>query len=185
MTTKFILHGGFTPGDTREDNSNFYAEILREAPEEPRILLVCFAKDVERIPVAIKRAKTEFNGAKWQKKLIFEVATEEAFVKQAKIADVIYLHGGISLKLLKSLQKFPNLKNLFKGKIIAGESAGANVLGQFFYSKNADTVSGGLGLLPLRIIPHYSEEYERKLDDVGQGLELLLLPEYIYKVFLK
>ena len=60
-----------------------------------------------------------------------------------------------------------------------------NVFGKFFYSPSADKMGEGLGFLPLKIIPHYSEKYKGKLDSVGQGLELLLLSEYQYKVFLK
>ena len=69
------------------------------------------------------------------------------------------------------------------GKIVAGESAGANVFGEFFYSPSADKIDEGLGFLPLKIIPHYSENYRGKLDNVGKKLESLLLPEYEYKVF--
>lgn len=57
--------------------------------------------------------------------------------------------------------------------------------GAIFYSPSADKVDEGLGFLPLKIIPHYSENYKGKLDNVGQGLESLLLPEYEFKVFEK
>jgi peptidase E len=185
MKTKFILHGGFTKGKTEENNGGFYTEILKDAPEKAKILLVCFAKDDERIPIATERVKTEFNKSKWQKEITFEVASEQSFVEQIKSADVIYFHGGTTLKLLEALKKFQSLKDLLSGKIIAGESAGANVFGEFFYSPSADKVDKGLGLLPLKIIPHYSENYKGKLDSVGAELELLSLPEYEYKIFEK
>lgn len=183
MKTKFILHGGFTKGKTGEDNSKFYTEILKDAPEGAKVLLVCFAKDEERVPEATKKVMGEFERNKGQKKINFEIASEKSFIEQTKSADVIYLHGGTTFKLLGALKKFPNIKELFNGKIIAGESAGANVLGKFFYSPNADKIDGGLGFLPVKIIPHYSEKYKGKLDNVGQDLELLALPEYEYKVF--
>ncbi len=183
MKTKFILHGGFTAGKTDEDNSKFYAEILKDAPEEAKILLVCFAKDEERVPIATEKVKAEFNENKWQEKITFDIAGEESFAEQIKITDVVYFHGGKTLKLLETLKKFPSLKNLLNGKIIAGESAGANVFGKFFYSPNTDKVGEGLGFLPFKIIPHYSEQYKGKLDSVGRDLKLLLLPEYEYKVF--
>ncbi len=183
MKTKFILHGGFTKGKTEENNGEFYAEILKDAPEGTKILLVCFAKDDERVPIATEKVKLEFNKSKQQKKITFEVANEEFFIKQVKVADVVYFHGGTTLKLLKALKKFPNFKDSLSGKIVAGESAGANVFGKFFYSPSADKVDEGLGFLPLKIIPHYSEPYKGKLDSVGKDLELLSLPEYEYKVF--
>lgn len=183
MKTKFILHGGFNPGQTEEDNSKFYDEILKDAPEGAKILLVCFAKDTERVAIATTKVMAELNKNKWQKEITFEVASEESFVEQVKFADVIYLHGGRTLKLLSILKRFPNLKELFSGKIVAGESAGANVLGKFCYSPSANEIINGLGILPIKIIPHYSEEYRGKLDGVGQELETLLLPVYEYRIF--
>ena len=183
MKTKFVLHGGFTKGKTEENNGEFYAEILKDAPEGAKILLVCFAKDDERVPIATERVKIEFNKSKWQKEITFEVASEGLFTEQIKSSNVVYFHGGTTLKLLEALKKFPNLKELLNGKIVAGESAGANVFGKFFYSPSTDKVDEGLGFLPLKIIPHYSEQYKGKLDSVGKDLELLSLPEYEYKVF--
>ncbi|MBI4158496.1 MAG: Type 1 glutamine amidotransferase-like domain-containing protein [Candidatus Yanofskybacteria bacterium] len=183
MKTKFILHGGFKPGQTEEDNSKFYSEILKDAPEGAKILLVCFAKDTERVAIATTKVMAEFNKNKWQKEITFEIANEESFVKQIKWADIVYLHGGRTLKLLDTLKRFPNLKELFNGKVVVGESAGANILGKFCYSPSADEVIECLGILPIKIIPHYSEEYGSKLDGVGQELETLLLPEYQFKVF--
>jgi len=183
MKTKFILHGGFTKGKTEENNSEFYAEILKDAPEGAKILLVCFAKNDERVPIATERVKTEFNKSKWQKEITFEVASEQSFVEQIKSANVVYFHGGTTLKLLEALKKFPNLKDILNGKIVAGESAGANVFGEFFYSPSTDKVDEGLGFFPLKIIPHYSEQYKGKLDGLGKELELLSLTEYEYKVF--
>lgn len=183
MKTKYILHGGFNPGQTEEDNNKFYGEILKDASEGAKILLVCFAKDTERVPTATAKVIAEFNKNKWQKQLTFEIASEESFVEQVKSADVIYLHGGRTLKLLDTLKRFPNLKELFNGKTVAGESAGANVLAKFCYSPSADEAIEGLGILPIKVIPHYSEEYMDKLDGVGQELETLLLPVYEYRVF--
>ena len=114
MKTKFILHGGFTKGKTEENNSKFYTEILKDAPEGAKILLVCFAKDDERVPVATERVKIEFNKSKWKKKITFNVASEELFTEQVKSADVVYFHGGTTLKLLEALKKIPNLKDLLK-----------------------------------------------------------------------
>ena len=60
------------------------------------------------------------------------MANEKSFAEQTKSANVIYFNGGTTLKLLESLKKIPTLKNSLNGKIIAGESAGANVFGKFF-----------------------------------------------------
>ena len=183
MKTKFILHGGFTPGNKEENNSDFYKEILKDAPEKAKILIVPFAKDIERMPITTERVKGEFNQNRHQEKLDFEVANEESFIKQVESADIIYFQGGVSLKLLQTLKKFPDLKDSLKGKVVAGESAGANVLSSVFYSPKADDVFEGLGLVPVKIIPHYSEILRNKFDGYNDSLESLFLPEYKYKVF--
>lgn len=182
MKTKYILHGGFAKGKTDEDNSKFYFEILKDAPEKVKILLVGFAKDDDRISDATTKVIAEFNNRK-QKEITFEIATKENFLKQIKYADVIYFHGGRTLKLLKALKQFPDFQNLFDGKIVAGESAGANVWGRYFYSPISDSIGEGLGFLPIKIIPHYVKEYKGKLDGVGKDLEELDLPEYEFRVF--
>lgn len=185
MKTKFILHGGFNRDRNKpeEDVDKFYAEILKDAPEEPTILLVCFARDIDKVPAATAKVIDAFERVQRQGGLHFEIAREDDFEEQVKSADVVYLHGGTTLKLLTALKKFPNLRELFKGKTIAGDSAGANVLGKFCYSPHANDVLEGLGILPLKIIPHFCEEYRGKVDGVGEGLEMLLLPEYEFKVF--
>lgn len=184
MNTKFILHGGFAKGKADEDNSEFYSEILKSAPENAKVLLVCFAKDDDRISDATAKVMSEFNKNKWQKEISFDVANMESFLQQIQSSDVIYFHGGRTLKLLEALKEFPDLENSLEDKIVAGESAGANVWAKYFYSPSADSVGEGLGFLPIKLIPHYTEAYKGKLNDVGKDLEELDLPEYEFKVFI-
>ena len=94
---------------------------------------------------------------------------------------MIYLHGGHSGLLLEALKEYPNLKEAFMGKIIAGDSAGANVWAEVFYSKIIG-VSEGLGLIPIKLISHYVEENKDKLSQIKQNLETVFLPEYKTKV---
>jgi peptidase E len=183
MKTKFILHGGFNPGQLNEDNSDFYKEILKDAPKDAKILLVPFAKEADRAAISVDKITQEFNRNGGEKHISIAVANEEDFMRRLKDADVIYFHGGTSLKLLEALKRYPNLKEPLKGKIIAGESAGANVWSKFFYSPRADVVSEGLGLLPIKMIPHFKKEYEGKLDNIGEGLETVSLVEYQFRIF--
>lgn len=186
MKTKYILHGGGSfSSDKIEQNSDFFSEILKDVPEEANVLLVPFAKDADRIPEAVTKIIKNFNNAKTQESISFQTANEEEFLKQVESADIVYFHGGISTRLLSTLKKFPILIELLEGKIIAGESAGANVWGTVFFSPNANAVLEGFGVLPIKIIPHYSEEKKGKLDGIGEGLEEVFLPEYGHKVFYK
>ncbi len=186
MKTKFILNGGFNSKNKNVDNSNFYKEILKDAPENAKVLLVSFAKDdPDRLRLAIPKVTSEFNTNKWQENITVDVAKEEDFISQVRSADIVYFHGGVSLKLLKTLKRYPRLEEVLKGKTVAGESAGANVFCKFFYSPHVDGVFEGLGILPLKIIPHYKKEDEGKLNKFDADLEELLLPEYVYKIFYK
>jgi peptidase E len=181
MRTKFILHGGFTPHQKQEDDQ-FFKEILKDTPETAKILLVYFAKEDDRIPKNKEEDIEQFNKNKDQKTLSFDVANEELFLKQVEWADIVYLHGGDTIKLLGTLKKFPDLKKAFRGKVIAGDSAGANALSSVCYSNKADQVRHGLGILPIRIICHYSEQYKDKFGDNNSSLETLFLREYEFKV---
>lgn len=183
MATKFILHGGFNPSQSDEDNTDFYREILKDAPQNAKVLSVPFAKDLDRVQISTERITKELNNVKQEKNITIEVATEERFIEQVQSSDVVYFHGGVSQKLLDILKNYPNLKEFLTGKTIAGESAGANVLATYFYSPKTDRVSEGLGILPLKVIPHFKKEYESKLDGVGEDLEVLCLPEYQFRVF--
>ncbi len=178
----FILHGGFNTEEKGRDNSDFYSTILKADSQGKRLLLVPFAKDSDRIPRAIEKVTTEFNSVKGDREIFIETANEDHFVDQVKNADIIYFHGGVSLKLLGALKKYPELHKYLQGKVVAGESAGANVWCKYFYSPHADGVFEGLGILPFKIIPHYKEEYKDKLDDVGCDLEELHLSEYEFKI---
>ncbi len=182
MKTIFILYGGFNPQEPNPRNFEFSQELLKEAPENAKVLIVPFAKETDRIAPTRERVSAELNNAKLQQNIIIEGATEENFLEQVKSADVIYFQGGSSSKLLSVLKKYPNLKDSLQGKIVGGDSGGGNVLCKFFYSPKTDTVNEGLGILPVKMIPHFKEEYRNKLDSVSPDLDTVLLPEYTYKV---
>lgn len=183
MITKFILHGGFARGNENEDNREFYSEILSTAPEKVHVLLVCFAKDEDRVEASVLKVKEEFNKNKEQRKLSFDLAQPGTFYKQLQQADIVYFQGGQTLKLLTALKGYPGLREYLDGKVVAGESAGANVLCSVFYSPSSGTVDMGLGYISRKIIPHYSEEYENVWDGTDYSLEPLLLREYEHRIF--
>ncbi|MBP9821505.1 MAG: Type 1 glutamine amidotransferase-like domain-containing protein [Candidatus Pacebacteria bacterium] len=183
MKTKFILYGGFNPEQVVIDNSDFSKEVLRDAPENAKVLVVPFAKEADRVLPTFERVRSELNTSKSQNNIIIEMANEENFIQQLRSADVVYFQGGATFKLLEALKKYPNLDQSLKGKTIAGDSAGGNVLCSYFYSPRTDEVLEGLGIVPVKMIPHYKEEYKNKFDLIGSDLETVLLPEYTYKVF--
>lgn len=183
MSIKYILHGGGAQ-HVNSDNDTFFAEIIKDATGEVKILLVEFAGGTEKTALNAKVDMSQFERVRGGKNLTFDVAEEHSFLKQIKKADIVYVGGGTTVRLLEVLAKFPNLGEYFSGKIVAGESAGANCLSTYCYSKSGGGVVHGLGLVPVKMIPHYDGEYKEELEALPEKLDMLLLSNYQYKVFI-
>ncbi len=184
MKTKFILHGGFA-GRTNSENNLFFKEILKNTPEQVNILLVLFAKRQIKYEQAFSENTLQFERNGENKEFNFEIATVDNFLEQIKKTDIIYFHGGQPLKLLEALKKYPTLFESLKGKIVAGESAGASVLSACFYSKTEDGIFEGLGFVSVKTICHYVGENKERLDKCPKELETLLLKECQFRVFFR
>lgn len=182
MKTKYILHGG-SAQHVNAENEKFYKEILKNTKDNLKILLVHFAGEPERSELNKQRDTFQFNNVKESKDITFEIADHNIFINQIKRSDIIYFGGGTTVKLINELKKYKNLKELFINKIIAGESAGMNFLAKYCYSKSGGGVIPCLGFLPIVTIPHYQPGDEKKLTNIPKDMEILLLPNYQYKVF--
>lgn len=185
MKTKYILHGG-SAQHINEENDKFFKEILKETSDNLNILLVHFAGSPERAELNKQIDTEHFVRVKGGKKLHFEIAEEDTFLNQIKKADIVYFGGRTTVKLLETLKKYHNLEKYFLGKVIAGESAGSNFLCTYCYSKSGGGVVRCLGILPLKMIPHYEDKnkkYKKELENIGKDVEFLALSNYQFKVF--
>lgn len=183
MSTKYILHGG-SAQKVSSDNEKFFQEILKDTKNDLKILLVHFAIDSDKSEINKERDIFQFNNIKENKNISFEVATKDNFISQIINSDIIYFSGGVSTqKLLENLNQYQNLDIMFKDKIVTGESAGANILSTYCYSPASKSVLQGLGIVPVITVPHYQPGDEEKLVNLPKDLEILLLPNYQYKVF--
>jgi peptidase E len=177
--TKYILHGGNT-GRKTDDNKKFFHEITNDLLDPVRILCVYYAKeDKSKWPELFVNDQENFSSASPEKSLIFDMANDKTiiFIEQLKKADVIYMRGGNSTRILQEyLEKVPNLKNLWKGKVIAGSSAGAIVLSEYYYENGdeARPYNKGLGILTIKSFCHYTEDQSdklMKLKEYGENVE--------------
>ncbi len=184
MKNKFILHGGFSQGVKQQDDA-FFKEVLEDTPDVTKILLVYFAESPDKVQLRTGQDMEEFDANKGSRELKFKVASETTFEQDCAWADVIYLHGGKTVKLMESLSKYSNISQILSGKIVAADSAGAHVLGELFYSKNSKVVGNGLGILPLKISAHYEEGTPNPFADLQPEVETLLLSEYETRVIYK
>ena len=185
MKTKYILHGGAAQIINTE-NDPFYAEILRDTPDNLKILLVYFANDPAKNEERKKGNMEQFNRVKGNKKIEFEIAEEKNFFEQIRNSDIIYIRGGSTPVLIESLSKFDNLEKYFEGKIVSGESAGMNVLAKYCFSKSGGGLATGLGILGVKTISHFDGvKGISEMEKVGSELEKVYLHEFEYKVFSK
>lgn len=182
MTTKVILHGGYA-GHENSENDAFFKEILSDTPNSPNVLMVFFAKESDRVQKNREKTISQFEKNKGEKIINYDTATEKSFLKQIQWANIVYFHGGKTLKLLENLKKFNNLKDIFVGKTVAGESAGAYVLSKHFYNEKTGGMFEGIGLVPVNTICHYTGKPEEFGKTLPNDPDTLLLPDYIYKVF--
>jgi glycosyltransferase involved in cell wall biosynthesis/peptidase E len=180
--TKVILHGG-NSGKQNDNNDLFFKEILKNSSKQARILLVFFAREESEYKRLFNEISEQFNKNRGFIKIKLQIAYEKDFITQVQQSDIVYIHGGKTLKLLNVLKKYSTLTDILKGKIVSGESAGAYVLSTCFYSKSEGGVFSGLGLVPAKIICHYTGINEDKLDQYDKNLKKLLLKDYQFNVF--
>lgn len=181
--TKFILHGGETSVEN-ENNRNFFKEIVKDL-SRPHILIVYYARDKSDWPELLNGDAQRFKKANAE--AIIELADEDIHtaIKQILTADVIYVRGGKTLKLYNKLKEIDSLKEVIKNKVVVGSSAGAFVLSKYFYSNDLKQMYEGLGILPVKVIAHYSKELEsvyNKLIRFKEDLPIYSLRETEYKV---
>ncbi|MFA6415052.1 MAG: Type 1 glutamine amidotransferase-like domain-containing protein [Candidatus Paceibacterota bacterium] len=174
---KFVLHGGFNK-DEGYIKDGFFQEALKDTPEKVKLFLVFFAEFEDRLELRINQCKEQFNHNKGSKSLEFRMASKENFLEGCSWADVIFLSGGRTARLMESLGQFQSLEQVFAGKTVVGDSAGVNVLGCYSYSRKTDEVTKGLGILPFKIVVHYIEAMGNPLAGVEPDLETLFLHEY-------
>lgn len=188
--TKYILHGGFTSEDN-EGNRTFYKEMSVGVPNGGTILLVYFAGSDEQVGGKFEQDKERILAGADGRTLNIQVATRENFIEEIKAADAIYMRGGDTEMLLAALKEYPEFKEVIKGKVVSGSSAGAYVLSAYYYSSSYHNVGEGLGILPARVICHYQSEHRdfqetedpvKVMEKYPSELKLIVLKDYEWKV---
>lgn len=182
MNTTYFLHGGM-PHHINSRNELFIKEVLKHTSENIKMLLVYFAQEEARVPDCKEEDITQYNLNKGSKNISYEIADENIFLEQIIRSDIIYLRGGNTLKLINTLKKFKNLRQLFDGKLVIAESAGVYALSRYFYSKSLGNVFEGLGFIPIKVICHYNGNNHEKLENLPSDLDLLLLENYKYSLY--
>ena len=84
----------------------------------------------------------------------YELAFPAEFAAQCERADVLYFVGGDDVLVQHWMKQF-DLAKLFDGKVIATNSASSDMLATSFWPYDWRHCMDGLGVLPIKFIPHY------------------------------
>ena len=180
--TKYILHGGETSRPS-EDNKKFFFEMTNGLADPVKILCVYFSREKENWDRLFNQDKESFSSASPTKVLEFTRAEDDPkiFKEQLQDADVIYMRGGNTDKLIETLKPIENFGELIQNKVVSGSSAGACALSRYFHTGAADSkVREGLGILQIKTFVHYAEEKHKDLQDLeasGEELPIYKIPE--------
>ena len=194
--TKYILVGGYIH-KAQDGGKSFCEELIKDINNKPVKILDCmFARKREDWQVSIEKDNVFFS--KFIKDFILELADPENFTEQVKNSDIIYLRGGYTLPLIELLNKDLSWIKELEGKVLAGTSAGADAIAKYYAVLKTHRVGDGLGLLPIKFIPHWKSDYSdeevrdidwdseyNKLKEYKEDLEIYALKEGEFKVFNK
>jgi hypothetical protein len=195
--TKYVLNSGGLKNNV-EGAKLFFAEVLKGLGDNPKLLFCFFAEKREnweqKFPTYVEGFKA------WMPEGInpqFELAFPETFADQIANNDVLYMHGGDDHLIRYWLEQF-NLPEIWKNKVVATNSASSDILSKSFWTCDWRQCKDGLGILPIKFIPHYDSDYGKddprgpidwqkaynELQEYGdKDLPIYALKEGEYKVF--
>jgi len=189
--TKYILHGGEI-GKPSVNNQEYFQEMVKDLAAPIKVLLVYFAREKERWQEFMGYDKDKFEKAANDEKVecILASTNPEKLTDQINQSNIIYIIGGSDKALQKVFGQLSDLPDLFSGKVVAGSSAGANMLARYYYAVDRERVEKGLGVLPVKVLSHFEgekyagddEERVKVLKDHKANLKIYTLPETRYSV---
>src|SRR3989338_4704837 len=127
--------------------------------DPPKILLCLFARPENTWAEVFEKESAALRTYLPEKNLDIQLANSATFAEQVRWADVIYIRGGITDMLIEILQRSPEWVSDLDGKTLAGSSAGADATATHHYNLDKQAVGSGLGLLPIKVIPHWRSDY--------------------------
>lgn len=177
MSIKFILVGGYIH-KAPDEGKAFCEELIKGIDKKPIKILDCmFARKIEDWEESIKKDTTFFS--RFISNFELTLAQPDKFTEQVKNSDIIYLRGGHTSILLELLNKDRNWINELDGKVLAGSSAGADAIAKYYAVLKTHRVGDGLGLLPIKFIPHWMSDYsDEEVSNIDWDSELEKLKVY-------
>lgn len=151
---RYVLNsGGFH--DKPEHAQQFIAEVLAGHGDRPRVLISIFAETRETWAQRYEKTINRFAGFLPDGiEPEYEMASDDYFQSQVDNCDVVFFYGGDVEVLAARLQQY-DIPAIFTNKTVAGTSAGAAVWGKYYWEPYTPAIRPGLGIIPMKFIPHY------------------------------
>lgn len=155
--TKFILSGGYYH-KTPDGGKAFCEEIVRDIQSKPVKILDClFGR-----PEDIWSQKVQDDQAFFMKhtqEVELEIASVDHLTDQIKNNDVIFFQGSRPEDIINILNTIPDWKSALENKVVVASSGGASMLCTYFGVGKTLRLGEGLGILPIKFIPHWKSDY--------------------------
>ncbi len=189
---KFILIGGY-PHKAPDGGKALCEEMVMGFSQPVKILDCLFARPQENWEEAFEQDKVFFMRNLPGVQLQINLARPDTFIAQLQNTDVVYFRGGSTQVLIDLLNQTPEWINNLDRKTIAGSSAGMDMLARYCFNLDTLQLEDGLGLLPIKTIPHWKSNYnapnidwaiaKQLLSHYKEELPIVALGEGEFKVF--
>lgn len=191
--TKYILAGGCDR--QYPEYLTQLARIIHTDFEKPKILSCWFSNLDDETEAKFPEYKEHFLEF-FNEETKFIKAIKDEFLEQVENADVIYFHGGHTTLLLSAMERYGEMREAYRGKIVVGSSAGANYISKFGFSPSKATIGKGAGLVNVSTIVHFGskgfndmtfkssfwQDAIKKVKKQSGSSEIVLLPEGTFTV---
>lgn len=191
---KYILVGGYIRNASDKGRA-FCEELVKDFEKKPVKILDCiFARPVELWQKILEEDKVFMS--EFVTDFDLELADPDIFVEQVKRSDVVFLRGGFTKVLMDMLSKNADWINYLDGKVVAGSSAGGEVIAKYYHVLTTNRKGDGFGLVPIKFIPHWKssnfDDADRNLDwgniikelkEYKDDFEILTLSEGEFRIF--
>jgi hypothetical protein len=157
---KYILSGGYAY-KAPDGGKSFCDEIIKGIEKPVKILDCLFARDTNEWNEKFNNDQKFFS--EHIDNFELTLAIPENFIEQLKNTDVVFFQGGSPRQLMEILNTVPAWKNYIDNKVVVASSAGADVLVRYYGVGKTMNIGTGLGLLPIKFIPHWQSDYNKGL----------------------
>ena len=194
--TKYVLNSGRAM-TSADKGRKFFEEVFKGPGNNPRLLICNFAQAREKWEEKFANDVQYFKEVFADIDPILTLAYPDKFEEQIRQSDAIFIHGGDDHLIQYWLRKF-DIPKIWETKVVAGSSAGSDVLVKHFWTCDWRQCFDGLGILPIKFIAHYKSEYgindprgpvdwekgHEELEKYGDvNLSIYALEEGVFEVF--